>query len=126
MDLYQKPDGSWHLTREQVEWLNGAIEREAALKAEVERKMGWHPPDCEAVAWKEVERLRGALRELTSWAGDLVQAWEAHKQLQSGFSGMGHNILVETAAKYGSMTYWNRLAKAVEQARAALRGEEEK
>jgi len=76
----------------------------------------------------EVDRSKyqaeAALRELTGWAGDLVQGWEAHRKLASGFGGMGYNILTETAGRYGSMTYWNRLAKAVDQARAALRDTE--
>ena len=35
-DIYYKPDGTWHPTREEVEWINGAAARETALRAQVE------------------------------------------------------------------------------------------
>jgi hypothetical protein len=35
-EIKLKPDGAWHLTREEVDWLNGAADREAALRAQVE------------------------------------------------------------------------------------------
>jgi len=35
-NIYYKPDGAWHLTQEEVAWINGAVEREAALRSQVE------------------------------------------------------------------------------------------
>lgn len=58
----------------------------------------------------EVERLRGALR-------DLLRDVDARLLLDSGFKGMGHNIAVESAG---------RLRVDAEYARRVLRGEGEK
>jgi hypothetical protein len=62
--LYLKPDGAWHLTPEQVEWLKGAAEREAALRAERDELRA------------EVERLKKQLADRpvqirNHWFGDL-------------------------------------------------------
>jgi DNA primase len=109
-------------SKTEQEFTNKYIKRLHTAEAEVKaRTRLFAQQTIERVrAEARAEKAEAALRELTGWAGDLVQAWEAHRKLQAGFGGMGHNILVEEAGKYGSMTYWNRLAKAVEQARAAL------
>ena len=38
-EIMCKPDGSWHLTQEEADWLNGAADREAELRAKVEELM---------------------------------------------------------------------------------------
>jgi hypothetical protein len=35
-EIKLKPDGTWHLTREEIDWLNGAAARETALRTQVE------------------------------------------------------------------------------------------
>ena len=73
---------------------------------------------------RERDEAHEALRVLTSAADEVLRGWDAKRQLDSGFTGMGHNILTENVGKYSSIYCWEQVRKAVEKARAALRGGE--
>jgi hypothetical protein len=68
-----------------------------------------------------VRTLEEALRVLTSATDEVLRGWDAKRQLDSGFTGMGHNILTEKVGKYSSIYCWEQGRKGVEEARAALR-----
>jgi hypothetical protein len=75
----------------------------------------------------EVEQLKAQLAALCEASGrlcteaeDVLQGWDAHRQLAAGFKGMGHNILTESAGRYGSLTCWESLRRWIERTRAAL------
>lgn len=76
-------------------------------------------PDCSS-SDPLLEQMAEALRRLCGDIGDVLQGWQAHVKLAEGFGGMGHNILTESAGRYGSRSCWLRVERAVEQARAAL------
>lgn len=69
MDLYRKPDGAWHLSPEQVEWLNGAQEREAALREENARLRAEASELTRraVVAEAKVKRLEGLILEAAEY-----------------------------------------------------------
>jgi hypothetical protein len=65
-EIKLKPDGTWRLTPQEVEWLNGAAEREAALRTKVEEqqeelRMTHH---ALALARGQIEELT---REVEKW-----------------------------------------------------------
>jgi hypothetical protein len=70
-------------------------------------------PRCDSVCRrKDIEEVTYQLSYAT---GELVRAIKARRELDTGFKGMGHNILVEAA---GRLPYALRLAeKALERVR---------
>lgn len=101
----------------------------AKEKAEAEvvrlRKQTSNPAAC-MECQAEVARLREALSGLLGSVDPVLRGWNADRQLASGQTGMGHNILIEDAGKLRSIWNWSQVSKYVEEARAALRWEESK
>ena len=70
---------------------------------------------------ERVKALREAAGRLCAEADDIAQGFDAWRDLQSGKkTGMGHNILVETAGRYGSLSCWLSLREWIKRTRAAL------
>jgi hypothetical protein len=55
---------------------------------------------------------REALAHLAFAAAQLLRGWDAKRQLDSGKTGMGHNILTESVGKLTSTYCWEELRKA--------------
>jgi len=68
----------------------------------------------------EVKRLREAAQMLGSAVGDVLSGWDARRQLDAGAVGMGHNILIEAAGKYTSLSCWIRVRRYYDALCAAL------
>jgi len=68
----------------------------------------------------EVKRLREAAQMLGSAVGDVLSGWDARRQLDAGAAGMGHNILIEAAGKYTSLSCWIRVRRYYDALCAAL------
>jgi len=73
-------------------------------------------------ALDRVAELEVALRKVAYPASELLQGWQAKRELASGARGMGENILVEHAAKVNSISLWHRLERAIEEVDRVLAG----
>jgi hypothetical protein len=66
------------------------------------------------------ERLEKALRRMMV-VDDVLQGFDAYAQIQSGKGGgMGGNILTEQQGRFFSRSYWERVRRALTEAREAL------
>lgn len=61
-----------------------------------------------------------AAQMLGGAVGDVLQGWDAHRQLAAGYRGMGQNILIESAGKYKSLSCWIRVRRHYDALCAAL------
>ena len=60
----------------------------------------WNIRECLGTDFEEMSNeLHQEYTELKSTVLDLLQSLEAEDQLKNGFSGMGYNIVTETASK---------------------------
>jgi hypothetical protein len=69
---------------------------------------------------QRAERLEKALRRMMV-VDDVLQGFDAYAQIQSGKGGgMGGNILTEQQGRFFSRSYWERVRRALAEAREAL------
>ena len=80
--------------------------------------------ETQRVLEAERDRLREAAQQLGGAVGDVLIGWDARRQLDQGFGGMGENILTEAAGKYQSIYHWGRVRKHYDALCAALRAPE--
>ena len=64
-------------------------------------------------AEKQTDDLRTAVGDLLSDLHDMIYSRLASIQLKAGFTGMGHNILVEKSGIWQSPSKWSRLTRTV-------------